>query len=62
LERIGAELASGTGLPPLAGNEERLSLILKKCQAPLNEKTGDRKQESGGKSKVRSRSEEIVIG
>jgi len=27
------ELATGMGLPPLAGNEERLSFILKKCQA-----------------------------
>ena len=26
------ELATGMGLPPLAENEERLSLILKKCQ------------------------------
>jgi hypothetical protein len=28
----GMELATGMGLPPLAGNEERLSFILKKCQ------------------------------
>jgi hypothetical protein len=27
------ELATGMGLPPLAGKEERLSLILKKSQA-----------------------------